>query len=272
MEQRIMRKLSSFRDQVFGIQALKQEADDLKQKCASLEMLLEQCDYLPLPPTELRVRVGGWEDPDHFLGVGRKIYWDLKRLSGNAGRHFHSFHSILDFGCGCGRVTRYLRKIDGRTVFGTDIDPECIQWCKEYLSSIATFTVNDVRPPLAFPDESLDLVYGISVFTHLPEEMQFQWLEELRRVIKKGGMFITSVHGEGLLDPADREGMERVKKDGFLYIKGGGTPGLPDFYQTAYHTKAYIQKTWSRYFDILNIQTRAINNHQDGVVCIKRES
>jgi SAM-dependent methyltransferase len=270
MQSKIIRKLSSIQDRIFDLRALRKERDELKQKCASLEAQLAQCDYLPLPPTELRVRVGGWDDPDHFLGVGRKIYWDLKRLLSGAGRNFESLHSILDFGCGCGRVIRYLRPTNPQTIFGTDIDPECIEWCKQNLSHIATFTVNAPHPPLAYPEESFDLVYGISIFTHLPEDMQLHWLAELRRVIKKGGLLITTVHGEGLLNPADVQKIEQLHREGFLYIKGGGTPGLPDFYQTTYHTKEYIEKTWSQYFDVQSVRTRAINNHQDGVVCVKR--
>ena len=270
MQNKMIRKLSSIKDRILDLQALRKERDDLKQRCASLEAHLAQCDYLPIPPTPLRVRVGGWEDPDHFLGVGRKIFWDLKRLLGSAGRNFESLHSILDFGCGCGRVIRYLRPAEKQTVFGTDIDPECIEWCRQNLGNIATFTVNAPQPPLAFPNESFDLVYGISVFTHLPEEMQFQWLEELARVLKKGGVLITSVHGEGLLQPADVERIEQLQREGFLYLTGGGTPGLPDFYQTTYHTKAYIEQSWGKYFDIQTVWTRGINNHQDGVVCIKR--
>jgi SAM-dependent methyltransferase len=267
MKNSFLSKLSLTRNQALQIKILKKEKEDLQQKCNSLEELLAQTDYLPVPPQELRVRVGGWEDVDHFLGVGRKIFWDLKRLLAPFGKNFESFHSILDFGCGCGRVTRFLRPTDNQVIVGTDIDPESIGWCKEHLGHIAEFNVNNFIPPLPYPDETFDFIYCISVFTHLPEDMQFQWLKELRRITKPQGIFITSFHGEGLFPATDSQVAAIFTRDGYVYIEGERTKGLPDFYRTAYHTKSYIDKNWSRYFNILNIQPRAINNHQDGIVC-----
>jgi len=251
------------------IAALESERDELRQKCLELEAKLAQCDYLPVPPLALRVRVGGWEEPDHFLGVGRKIFWDLNRLLKGVNKNFDSFNTILDFGCGCGRVLRFFKPTASQTINGTDIDNESIAWCQQYLITIANFNTNHDLPPLHYPNNYFDFVYSISVFTHLPEDMQFQWLSELKRVLKPGGFLITTTHGEQLFPAELPEALTQLKQQGFYYLKGSGTNGLPDFYQTAFHTHTYIENNWSRYFKILNIQTRAINNHQDGVVCQK---
>ena len=53
---------------------LEEERDRLRDRLASVEALVALHDLRPVPPVELRVRVGGWDDPDHFLGVGRKAY------------------------------------------------------------------------------------------------------------------------------------------------------------------------------------------------------
>ncbi|MGA3084394.1 MAG: class I SAM-dependent methyltransferase [Thermodesulfobacteriota bacterium] len=269
MKYDFLSKLSLLKHQAFQIKALKKEQEHLKQKCRQFEALLAQTDYLPIPPQELIVRVDYSDDVDLFLGVGRIIFWDLKRLLFDIGKNFESFHSILDFGCGCGRVTRFLRPTNHQVITGMDIDPESIGWCKANLSHIAEFETINFLPPLPYTDNSIDFIFCISVFTHLPEDMQFQWLEELRRITKPQGIFIASIHGEGLLPTNDSEVLNNFTKNGFVYIKGGGTKGLPDFYQTTYHAKSYIDKNWSRYFNILNIQTRAIGNYQDGIVCQK---
>src|SRR5512140_818672 len=114
--------------------------DYWRRKCEELERVVEQHDLLPIPPAHLRVRIGGWDDPDHFLGVGRKIYWDLKRVLGGIGRTRESFESILDFGCGCARTLRFFPRRDG--LHGCDIDPEAIAWCREHLGERASFQVN----------------------------------------------------------------------------------------------------------------------------------
>jgi SAM-dependent methyltransferase len=259
-------------DRVDGISALETERNLLHDRCRMLEALIAQHDLLPLPPTTLRVRVGGWDDPDHFLAVGRKIYWDVKRLLGLAGRSLPEFRSILDFGCGAGRLTRYLRSSQVQQVHACDIDAESIRWCQENLGGTGVqFSHTAAMPPLPFEGGSFDLVLAVSVFTHLPEAMQFEWVDELARVIRPGGLLVASTHGETLL-PSDVPDEVRTEflASGFLYAKGFGTPGLPDFYQTAYHRPEYVASRWQRGFHLVHGLPRGINNHQDAYILSRR--
>jgi spermidine synthase len=44
---------------------------------------------------------------------------------------------ILDFGCGCGRVTRWAAdSLPNSQIFAVDIDPDVINWCKKELINI----------------------------------------------------------------------------------------------------------------------------------------
>lgn len=79
----------------------------------------------------------------------------------------HDFAAILDFGCGSGRVTRYWRDSPA-AVHGTDYTPDLIRWCERNLS-FGKFQVNRADPLLGYPNDSFDLVYALSVFTHLAE-------------------------------------------------------------------------------------------------------
>lgn len=78
---------------------------------------------------------------------------------------------------------------------GTDIDPDNIQWCKENVPQ-AEFAAIGLHPPTRFASESFDLVYGISVFTHLSETDQDRWLAELQRITKPGAAVLMSSQGE----------------------------------------------------------------------------
>ncbi len=228
-------------------------------------------DKVVSPPPHLRKRVHGSEAMLGFEHLGTLIADDLHdaiRQHYTAPRP--SRRQILDFGCGCGRVVKYLHGLlqDDSQFYGVDIDPESIQWCRQNLSSIGEFSVNNHLPPFDFEAGKFDMVYSISVFTHLPEDMQYAWLEELHRVTCKGGTLFLTVHGEHIFPVGDEHPeRQKLKAEGFGYYLGKGTEGLPDFYQTAWHTEEYIHKNWTKYFEIIEIRQRGIASNQDLVIC-----
>ena len=228
---------------------------------------------LPLPPPLLRYRVHGQLDSETFETVGLNCARDLKRLLTVIGKDLYAFENILDFGCGCARVLRHFHDHPKSChFFGTDIDPEAIAWCRSRLP-FAAFGVNDSVPPLPFPAETFDLIYGVSVFTHLDENYQLAWLNELRRVAKPGGTLMLSLRGayaQGIASQQrvfSRCDLETLRDRGFLFqvLETGRFKlhGLPDFYQCAFHTEPYVRETWSEFFTVQDYVERGINNHQD---------
>ena len=223
-----------------------------------------------VPPSKLRARVHGSANIPGFWLAGTRVASDLELTFNQMDIAFPPGANVLDFGCGCGRVMTHLAsEHPGWKLFGSDIDEEAIRWCQNHLSDLAEFSRNNERPPSRFPDNFFDFVYSISIFTHLPEDMQFAWLGELGRVTRPGGVLFLTTHGMDLL-PAERKNV--CNESGFYYSIGRGTDGLPAFYQTTYHSHDYIRERWSKYFDIIEILTRGINSHQDLVVCRRRQS
>jgi SAM-dependent methyltransferase len=153
---------------------------------------------LPVPPAKLRIRVAGTADLDWFLESGRLAEGALRQSVARAGTRLEDLAAILDFGCGCGRVTRRLAGLPGE-VRGSDFDGVAVAWCREKLR-FATFTQNGLEPPLPFPDGDVDLVYAFSVLTHLPVPVQHAWVEELTRILRPGGLLLVSTHGERYLE------------------------------------------------------------------------
>jgi ubiquinone/menaquinone biosynthesis C-methylase UbiE len=179
---------------------------------------------------------------------------------------------VLDLGVGCGRVLKplvdlYRKKSTFRQTtqwHGADIDGQAIEWCRMYLASYGEFVVNDISPPLPFNDGFFDLIYCISIFTHLPENLQFAWLKEITRVLK--------VDGRALLSTLPLEAMSKPAGDkqaagGFRHPVGKGTQGLPKTYQDSYHSREYIEAEWSKHVKIESFAEKAINNQQDLIVC-----
>ena len=83
---------------------------------------------------------------------------------------------VLDFGCGCGRMTRFFcHASESWLVTGSDVNPQLVDFCKENLNGIST-SRNDLSPPLPFAEQSFDLAYSLSIFTHFREDYSSAWL------------------------------------------------------------------------------------------------
>jgi len=237
----------------------------------AMQVLHEKDSAEPAPPEHLRKRVHGAEDIESFEQVGKIVAFNISSAT-------HSeFPSntpcrILDFGCGCGRVIRYFSKlIENADFYGSDIDPEAIAWCQDHLAHLGQFVVNPPSPPLPFEDNFFDFVFSISVFTHLPEQMELTWLAELRRVTKPGGLLLLTSHGDHLLTPyVPEETLRQFQESGFYYLVGAETEGLPSFYQTSFHTDAYIHNRWSHFFKIEKFIKKGIADNQDLILCRKK--
>ena len=258
-----------------ALRKLTERVTDLEAAVAQLEAILRHDGAAPPPPKHLQVRVVGGYVPG-FIESGFAICEDLNAVLAVAGRSLDDFESILDWGCGCGRTTRALKTLyPDKRVYGTDIDPEAIRWLqKKYEPRYGEFRLAPHAPPLPFEDELFDFVAGISVLTHLPEDMQFAWLEEIRRVTRPGGYVILSTSGEKSYSQLPDHLRRRVEDEGFLYLDGdyGQSISLPNFYQNTFHTLDYIRREWSRFFDVLDTQPARLQTYQDTVLMQRSKS
>lgn len=218
------------------------------------------------PPADLRERVHGDRDLANFSWLGRRITMDLL-----VALHAHDLlgsvrEPTLDFGVGCGRVARYWSLLGGGALTGSDIDPETVAWCTVHLAPPhhvqSVFFTNPHDPPTAMPDGAFGLVYAISVFTHLPEEIELRWIMELARVAAPGAVLLLTTHGVDLWDGSDGEASD----SGFVYSRAGGAAGLPDFYRTSFHSEGALRQRWGTTLEILAIVKKGVNEHQDLVI------
>lgn len=149
-----------------------------------------------LPPDELAFDAYGQVDHAGYMASGEAHAATFARIIRACDPPRPT--RVLEWGCGPGRVIRHmpglLADLDP-AVTGSDYNPGSVTWCAANLPGIR-FTVNDLMPPLPYPDDAFEVVYSISVFTHLSEEAQLAWAAELRRVLAPGGVLICSTHGD----------------------------------------------------------------------------
>src|SRR4051812_30930622 len=149
-----------------------------------------------MPPVDLIERISGWREPWLFDAQGRATRADWERALNAIGASIADFTRVLDYGCGPGRVLRHMRDLTPEiALMGADTDHEAIDWCSANIAW-AEFRAVDPMPPMAMPESSFDLVLGHSVFTHMPEDVQDAWLEDICRMLRPRGIALLTVNGE----------------------------------------------------------------------------
>jgi SAM-dependent methyltransferase len=102
---------------------------------------------------------------------------------------------VLDFGCGTGRTLRQFRTEAREADFwGVDINSTGIERVRQELCPPMHAQVCGEAPPLGLEYGTFDLIWAISVFTHLPDQAT-AWLVELHRLLKPSGLLIATYMG-----------------------------------------------------------------------------
>ncbi|MDC4223964.1 MAG: class I SAM-dependent methyltransferase [Candidatus Manganitrophus sp.] len=132
--------------------------------------------------------------------------YDLKRFSHRAGQFYAELSNqiifdlleakpgdrILDLATGTGRVSVGMAQ-KGVSIFGADLTWKMIERAKEKatekrLTNVSFHLADGLQLP--YKDNTFDKIVSIRFFHILPFEMQKAILQEVRRVLRPGGMFI----------------------------------------------------------------------------------
>jgi ubiquinone/menaquinone biosynthesis C-methylase UbiE len=185
-------------------------------------------------------------DYAHYFEDGKNTAeWLISEVSSY---QHHETSIILDWGCGPARVVRHLRRLlPAASLHATDYNSETIKWCQEQIPGI-NFKQNGLVPPLDYQDNFFDLVYGLSVFTHLSEQNHYLWMEELYRVMKPGGIFLVTTHGKSFKEKLT-DGELAIFMQGKLVVRDRVKEGHRSF--SAYQPEAFIHSLISNRFQVL---------------------
>ncbi len=242
----------------------------------------------PVPPAVLRARIGVGIDVAHFVGTGLEAAETIKTAVAGQGRDLAELSLVYDWGCGCGRLLIPLEQHvrAGTVLAGSDVDDEAIAWLQGARPAMR-LAVNGFQPPLPAADGEVDLLISSSILTHLSEPDQDSWLAEVRRVLAPGGIALISVCGHGMHDAMRTGRIQTRDKDltarlaempdlddkGFIFVPYQRTgwnerdfPGVTGQYGLAFHSPAYVDERWGKWFDVAGQDERALNAHQDLVV------
>lgn len=217
-----------------------------------------------------------------YLWTGGNTFNMLHRVLESSGVDLASIQSILDFGCGPARGLRlFSRFLPDVRLAGTDVDEVAIEWCRQNFGA-AEFQVNAELPPCAFEDDAFDLIYSVSVFSHLSRRSQDAWLPELARISAPGATLVLTVHGPHAAKRAleceaelnllaiEREELEeaaeRMADTGFAFVPQPGGHLTTDLYGVTFVSRKHVESVWTEWFEIDDIHVAAQDDWQDAVV------
>jgi SAM-dependent methyltransferase len=206
--------------------------------------------YPPLRLADRVLSLRRWGDPfEAYEALGAETKRGLLSLLPDD----WSFESkrVLDFGCGAGRTLRhFLLEAESGEFWGAELDPASVDWLRANLSPPLHVLRSTVDPPLPLESGSFDLVWAISVFTHLADNSH-PWLLELHRLLAPGGLLIATYMGrwtsEVFVDEPwdeDKIGMN-VLRHNQDWDNGGPMVLMSDW---------WVRAHWGRAFEIVAVE------------------
>ena len=201
---------------------------------------------------------------EDFILEGRQAFLAIQDILAQNSVQLSHDTRLFEFGVGCGRIARHFLSSDIGSFQGSDVDDQLTSWCSDVLSkkdARFSFFKNEYLPTLAVEESTIDILYSISVFTHMEEEAQNTWLREMSRPIKSGGHLLISIieNSEDEL-PTGIRVRERIddeyKREWF------GIGDAPDIYFSTANTSRYVTDTLRDNFQFVGEHSKAIRGRQ----------
>ena len=204
-------------------------------------------------------RVVGTSDNFSFEMGGATLFHRIQdHLASRFSKRYEDMQAILDWGCGAGRLLSRFASVQGPAIWGSDVDHDNLNHCRQRLPW-AQCQVFPLLPPADLQGGLFDLIIGISVCTHLSEDHQRQWLAELRRLSRPGGIVMLSVQGPAQtgLYRESPDLLRKLERSGF--VTKGVNPrinsiiGADAYYLDVIQSPDHIRQHWGREFTVLDI-------------------
>jgi SAM-dependent methyltransferase len=149
-------------------------------------------------------------DEERFWAQGER---DLDHVLGTLGARIEGGDTVVDLGCGVGRLTRVIAARASH-VYAIDVSAEMLAQARRHNPQLGNveWVHGDGATLQPIPDESADAVVSHVVFQHIPDpRITYGYVAEMGRVLRPGGWAAFQVSNDpGIHRPTQPVG-ERVR-------------------------------------------------------------
>ena len=198
-----------------------------------------------------------------YLSDGWRTLSELMMLLEAVNQPLLQTKSVMEFAAGFGRFTRHLVKALPGRVACTEVMPGSVDFLREQFG-VESFESSHDPAQIKLAGQ-YELVFVLSMFTHLPTPMWTPWLLKLKRLVKPVGLLIFSVHNENVAIEAG----VIFDADGTHFIADSESSSLDvNTYGTTYTTRKFVEDNARNVFgsEPLLYQPYAFWSGQDAVL------
>jgi SAM-dependent methyltransferase len=175
--------------------------DQASRLWVTLLRLLGVVDF-PLPTYTQMLGIGS-HSVRHYYESGVTCSLPIAVAALAAGIDLRAEIRVLDFGCGAARqLLHFTRRFPAPRYHACDVNEPAVRFVQRNYPEVEAWQ-NAFRPPLPCEPGYFDMVYSVSVFSHLGPEDQRLWLAELARITRRGGCCFLTTEGFTALGQVD---------------------------------------------------------------------
>ena len=176
-----------------------------------------------------------------YLADGWLTLSELMLLMDSIGRALTRTRSMLEFAAGFGRFTRHLAPVLPGRLTCSDLHPGSVDFLRGEFGVAGFYSTED--PGKLAIAERYELVFALSMFTHLPPAAWGPWLRKLFSAVSPGGHLVFTVHDEGI---ARQEGVS-FGDDGTYFLAMSESTALGrNTYGTTFATREFVEREVER--------------------------
>ncbi len=203
-----------------------------------------------------------------YLADGWRTMSELVLLLEEVNHPLLRTQSVLEFASGHGRFTRHLVKALGaQRVVASDVVADSVEFARQAFG-VEGFVSAAVPEDVQWQRQH-DLVFVLSLFSHLPASTWSRWLRRIYDMVAPGGVLVFTTHG----DEAVRKQNVTLDENGYFFTPSSESNAIDgQEYGTTFTSEAFVRARIAEHLPgarLLKLAPRQFWHHQDAYVVEK---